>query len=187
MRLRPFYGAGAAMVAILSAGLGCERSGRHDGHDHAADAAGASRGGHEAHAEEHAAESAEGHVHAAPHGGVLSAVGDHAAQLELLVEPAAQRVRLFVLDGCAEAPIRVSHPTLEVRWSAEDGAAQVLTLQAVESALTGERVGDTSEFRGDLPAGFADKAVTAVVPEITIRGVRFEDVALEMPASPSGD
>lgn len=154
---------------------GCERTGGHAGAHYVP------AEGKDAHSEHdgHAAADAHGE-HVAPHGGVLTAVGDHAAQIELLIRPEERSLRLFVLDGCAETSIRLVQSEIAMNWAAPGSAQQTLTFRAVESALTGERTGDSSEFAAELPGDFGGNVVVAVIPEITIRGVRFENVRLTL-------
>jgi hypothetical protein len=77
-----------ALLALLPLlALGCSRS-----HDHAHDAAKSAGGEVHRH----------GHVHTAPHGGLLVEVGDHQFNVELVIDREIGRIAAYVLDGHAE-------------------------------------------------------------------------------------
>lgn len=147
----------AALAALPAVGCG-------DGHDHD-------------HDHDHAPASA--HAHAAPRGGVLVALGEHAANVEVVFDPAAGKLQAFLLDGCAEKPVRVK----------ADGIAVALTTPAVElrllpvaSALTGETVGDTSAFEAADSRLVGLKSLDGTIREVTVAGTVFRDVAFRYAA-----
>jgi hypothetical protein len=123
----------------------------------------------------------KGHHHEAPHGGTLTEIGDHFAFLELVHDEATGTLTLYVLDGSAEKAVRVTHPTLTFRLERTGGAAQPIELKARARALTGETVGDTSEFVGtsDLLKGL--KAGRGTLAEIVIKGQTLKDLAIKWP------
>ena len=86
----------------------------------------------------------KGHVHEAPRGGTLVAFGEEFAHLELVLDQGTGKITAYVLDGEAEKAIQIKQEELEIEI--EKPKKLVLTLKAVESALTGEKVGNTSEF-----------------------------------------
>ncbi|GMV93307.1 MAG: hypothetical protein AMXMBFR82_30850 [Candidatus Hydrogenedentota bacterium] len=121
------------------------------------------------------------HHHDAPHGGTLIALGDHVAHMELVVDAAAGSVTAYVLDGEAENAVRVSAPELEVVVQPESGDPFSVRLEAYANVLTGETVGETSEFRGQ-----SDKLKQLVrfrgsIPYLTVRGVEFRDIHFRFP------
>lgn len=122
-----------------------------------------------------------GHAHAAPHGGTLVELGDHEANIEFVFDSAAGKLTVFVLDAHAENPIRLSMESLGIQFAYEesDGVIQG-ELTAVESALTGETVGDTSEFSAAINALQGREHVDVRIPEITIRGARYTDVTAHL-------
>ncbi len=91
-----------------------------------------------------------GHVHTAPHGGTLVALGDHVGNAEVQLDAETGTLTVWLLDGCAEKPVRVADPSLSmivVPHSSEgDGEEMVFALGAVANELTGEEVGNTSQF-----------------------------------------
>lgn len=126
--------------------------------------------------------SGDGHAHTAPHGGGLTELGDHFGFLELVVDAAAGTATLYVLDGGAEKAVRVTHPTLSltVTEPAAVGATP-LVLTAVASSLTGETVGDASQFAVTHEALKGAAAVKARLATIAVKGQTFNDVALAWP------
>lgn len=124
-----------------------------------------------------ASESAEGHAHHAPHGGALTEVGDEFAHLELVIDGATGAGRIYSLDGEAERAVRLKQPSIEIAVELSTGTV-VQVFDAVTSPLTGESVGDASEFasRGPLPKGIR----AARVVEISTRGTTFKQVPLNL-------
>lgn len=168
-----------AWTGVLAATLGAagcggaggdEHAHDHDDHGHAHDDATTTDGGH-------------GHSHEAPHDGALIAVGDHFAHLELVLDAAAGQLTLYVLDGDASGGRRVAHESLDVHVTQIDGeAADVrLSLAAVASRLTGETVGDTSQFQASDESLVGAERFTAELATISIRGQTLEGVELRYP------
>jgi hypothetical protein len=118
-----------------------------------------------------------GHVHVAPRGGVLIELGDHQANLELILEPASGTLRAYSLDAHAENPVRLTHDRLVIDGHAADRAFE-LELLPVASELTGETAGDTSEFAGRHDALVGVQSFEGTLRNIVTRGLTFEGVAL---------
>lgn len=116
------------------------------------------------------------HAHTAPHGGLLVELGEHFANLELLLDSATGELTAYVLSAHAEEAVRISQSEIELTLEPPGRPPIELRLHARANALTGEMVGDTSEFAGQsdelkgmsLPAGR--------VSEIAVRGQRFAGV-----------
>jgi hypothetical protein len=123
---------------------------------------------------DHAAEKkGGGHVHTAPHGGALIEVGEHAYNLEVLRDPAAGKLTVWVLDGHAENFVRIKAAALEATATVGSDKKTV-SLKAVANPATGETVGDTSQFetQADWLKGSLPVEVTFAAFEIKRR--RFE-------------
>jgi hypothetical protein len=117
---------------------------------------------------------AGGHTHAAPHGGQLVGLGEHQFNLEFKYDAARGVLQAWVLDGHAENFVRVSMTLFDVQEAG--GQKRVITLQAVASGLTGERVGDTSAFEGDA-AWLAEVGhFDGVVKAIQVRDSVFREI-----------
>lgn len=123
-----------------------------------------------------------GHHHEPPHGGTLILLGDHAAHIELLLEPDTGNLTAYLLDGHAEHPVRIKDESLafELR-TAESDAWQPVTLDAVASELTGETIGDTSKFVAEVDALRGQEAFGVRTPTFTIRGIPMAGVETTFP------
>lgn len=84
--------------------------------------------GHE-HGHEHGHDEHDHHHHA-PHHGSLTMIGDHVAQVELLVDPEAGRLEAYILDGEAEAPLAADQTALDVEVTIS-GETEPLPLKLV--------------------------------------------------------
>lgn len=135
----------------------------------------------------------EGHHHEAPHGGTLIALGDHFAHLEIIHDATEGRLTVYLLDGEAESPVRVEQTSLVVQFNQLEGAmseevggttegAKQLQLEAVANPLTGETVGDTSEFSGTAP--FLTGPITgfgATLTKLSLLGSDMENIEIKYP------
>ncbi|GMW03927.1 MAG: hypothetical protein AMXMBFR84_50610 [Candidatus Hydrogenedentota bacterium] len=133
------------------------------------------------HDEQAHAEEDSGHTHAAPHDGVLVPLGDHFANIEFVFLKEEGRLTAYVLDAHASAPVRITNQDMPVEISLPDGRKETLWLDAVANALTGETVGDTSEFVTVSDALKGLEAFDGAVPAITVMGMAFENVKFKYP------
>jgi hypothetical protein len=123
--------------------------------------------------------SLDSHAHEAPHGGMLVELGEHLAMLEFVLDAGAGTMTVYVLDGGAEQAVRIAQPSMTVTFDAPQAlAGQTLTLPAKANVLTGETVGDTSEFVVTLPALKGQTTFSARVAEVVVKGQTFKDVAV---------
>jgi hypothetical protein len=123
------------------------------------------------------ASGAGGHVHRAPHGGMLVEVGDHAYNLELVRDAAAGKLTAYVLDGHAENFVRITAPAIEL-VAITGGERRLLMLQAVANAATGETVGDTSQFEAQADWLKSTGEFPGTISSLEIRGNKFQNIAL---------
>jgi hypothetical protein len=133
----------------------------------------------------HDSDSKEGHghhVHVAPHGGTLVEIGDHQFNLELVRDAATGTLHAYVLDAHAENFVRLPLPALAMIASVGD-RKHPLTLQAAANLATGETAGDTSQFSAQADWLKTTASFEVVVPELSIRGTRFEKIAFSFPAA----
>ena len=126
-----------------------------------------------------AGDTETGHVHEAPHGGMLVELGEHFAYLELVLDAEAGSLTVYVLDAEAEQAVRITQPTIGVTFDApERVTGQAFALAARANVLTGETVGDTSQF------GVTDAALKGIsvngarISEITVKGQTFRDLVV---------
>ena len=128
------------------------------------------------HAESHGS-GGHSHTHAAPHGGHLIELGDHAASLEVVVATETGTLDLYVLDAHAEGYVRLPAPALTVtlKW---EGAAEAINveLSAVANALTGETVGDSSRFSAIVPQLVGKTDIDLTIPKIEIGSAVYSGI-----------
>ena len=126
-----------------------------------------------------AAADDDGHAHTAPHWGVLVELGDHFAFLEVVLDPDAGSLTAYVLDAGAEQAVRIAQPSISVTFETPQAlAGHTLVLAAKANVLTGETVGDTSEFSVMHPAFKGKTMLAALVGELTVKGQPFKDLAV---------
>ena len=145
----------------------------HGDHDH-------SHEGDHDHAHE-GEDGGHGHHHEAPRGGALVVLGEEFAHLELILDGETGGLNLWVLDAHAAEAVRIEASELELTVTLEGGEAETVTLAAQESTLTGEKVGDSSEFRGTWEALVGVEAFQASLKSISIKGSTFEAVSFSYP------
>ena len=120
-------------------------------------------------------------MHTAPHGGTLVVLGEEAAHVEFVLDAASGELVAFVLDGEAEKSIRLEADSLSLSVTAAEGDPFDVVLAGVANELTGETVGDTSEFRGSHDGLKGMSEFDARLGALTVRGVSFEAVAFPYP------
>ncbi len=128
------------------------------------------------------ATSETGHTHEAPHGGMLVELGDHFAFLELVLDAEVGSLTVYVLDAEAEQAVRIAQPTIGVTFDApERMTGHALTLEARANVLTGETVGDSSQF-SVTDAALKGISVNGVrIREVTVKGQTFRDLVITTP------
>lgn len=129
----------------------------------------------------HSPDHDHGHHHEAPHGGVLIALGDHVAHIELVFDAEDGALTAYVLDGDAENAVRVSALELEILVQPETGDPFPVRLEAYANVLTGETMGDTSEFRAQSDKLKQVDRFRGSIPALTVRGVEFRDIDFRYP------
>ena len=122
------------------------------------------------------------HSHEAPRGGTLVALGDHVAHFEVLLDNDAGELTFYAMDGHVENPVRMSVESFDITVQIDDDAEPfALTVAAQESSLTGETVGDTSEFAVTSEQLQGLEEFSVLIPSVEIRGVAFEGIAFDFP------
>lgn len=112
----------------------------------------------------------------------MVSIGDHFAHLELVIDAEHGLASIYVLDGEAHRGVRVKAPQLTIRVQPREGgkaagAAFDVNLAAIGSRLTGESVGDTSQFTGAAEQLRGLKEFTATLAVIELKGQTVRDVA----------
>jgi len=182
-----FYGCGGAPNTTADSGQEEEHDHEHgegEGEDHDHEHEEGEDHDHE-HEEGEDVDHEHGHHHEAPHGGTLVAVGDHFAHLEIVLDSEAGKLTAYVLDGEAENPVRLAQDHIEfsLALKSEEGGTTVTMLEAkaVENTLTGETLGDTSEFAVESEKLKGIEEFSAVVSTLEIKGEKVEDVEFDYP------
>lgn len=122
------------------------------------------------------------HHHEAPHGGTLISLGDHEAHLELVLDAATGEMTGYVLDAEAEKALRSPDKELKLQVYGRDvKTTTALVMKAVANPLTGETVGNTSQFQVKHDVLKGKKQFTVYVESITIRGAKFTRTASYFP------
>lgn len=119
------------------------------------------------------------HAHTAPHGGTLIAFGEEFAHLEIVLDPSNGQMTAYALDGEAEKSVQIAQENIVIEI--EKPSKFSLTLEAVDNALTGEKRGATSEFRGQSDQLKNLSECDAQIAAITIRGRQFKNVKFNFP------
>jgi hypothetical protein len=114
------------------------------------------------------------------------AFGDEFAHVELVLDAAKGTLRAYVLDGEAEHGVQVRQADLGVVVEPLQGSAFTVRLSAVENALTGEAVGNSSEFAGrdDRLVGLSRFAGSIL--RLDVKSLTFERVAFRFPEGNEG-
>ncbi len=127
--------------------------------------------------------AASKHEHKPPHGGTLVEFGEEFAHLEFVLDPDLARLTAYALDGEAEAAVRMDAPEIVLTI---DAASDPIRLGAVPSPLTGEKVGDASEFTAIVTSLKGAKRFAGVIPRIKLRGREFLNVSFAFPEGNEG-
>ena len=119
--------------------------------------------------DDHAHEEA-GHHHEPPNGGTLVELGDHFANLELVLNPKKGELNAWIHDGHATNPIRLPDARIPLGLALADGTRFDLALEPLANVLTGEVAGDTSQFRARDPKLIGLAEFEAFLPPLRIKG-----------------
>ena len=119
------------------------------------------------------------HQHQPPHGGTVIELGPDRHHLELVHEVGSEQITAYVLDGEMEKFVRIPQSQFQIRVSGS--AAGLLDFHAVESAATGERVGDTSAFTASAPWLRTNAVFDGTLSEIKIEGQAYRDISFNYP------
>lgn len=119
-------------------------------------------------------------VHPPPHGGTTVQVGA-SAKLEFVLDPSSGLLTAYVLDGMGMSTQRTTAQTIELEVTPTGGQAAPLSLASTANGLTGDTVGNSSQFGGTLPALKGASTFTGVVKSFTLNGQTVSGVAFSYP------
>lgn len=131
--------------------------------------------GHQGHSHGH-----HGHHHEAPHGGTLVVLGNEFAHIEMLLNQTNGALKIYFFDSHVQGSVRVK--AKDVSMTLDTGKEKIpLTLNAQANELTGETVGNSSEFlvQSDKLKGLSHFAVT--MGAFTVKGVSFKNIKFKFP------
>jgi hypothetical protein len=142
------------------------------------------------HDHEHEAESAQEHGHTHEPliaGGALVELGDHAANIEVHLNPEAGVLEIYLVDAHATDYVRSSQASLDLTVQREGGSPFKLTLAQVASTLSGETVGDSAKYQvqDDLLKGLAK--LQGKVASVSVMGSTYSDVEFAWPPAKHDD
>lgn len=120
------------------------------------------------------------HEHTAPHGGTLIEIGEEAAHLEVLLDWDKGLLTIYMLDGEAEHPVRLSANDFQMTIEA-GGEPFTLTLNAVADELTGETIGDTARFQAASEKLMGIQSFKATVKSLDMRGHQLDNFEFKFP------
>lgn len=123
------------------------------------------------------------HIHAAPRGGTLIVLAEEFLNMELVLDAAEGKLSAYILDDHAENPVRIAQKEIAIDLSSPKGKSTTATLllKAVENPLTGEKVGNTSEFAAPVSQLKGAKQFKGTVREIIARGSKLKNVPVSFP------
>lgn len=119
---------------------------------------------------------------ATPHGGTLVKLGS-SAHLELVHDPSSGMLTAYVLDAAGAAVMRISAKAITLEVTAPGGTATPLVLNSTANGLTGDTVGNSSQFGGTAASLKGVTAFTGVVKDVTIGAETFKDVKFGYPSN----
>lgn len=120
------------------------------------------------------------HVFTAPHGGTLLAIGSEFAHVEMVHDASTGELVAYVLDGEAKLGVRLAQETIEVDLVGDSSRGSI-ALRAVANPLTGERIGDSSEFRGRSERLRGRASFDGVIRRLDLKGTPVEQLAFNVP------
>lgn len=122
------------------------------------------------------------HEHHPPHQGVLIVLGEEFAHLELVLDKTTGTLSAYSLDGEAENAVPLTQSEILFKITPKNGKpAFDLTLKAVENPLTGETVGNTSEFNGQSDALKGLDKFAGRIEAVKTKGQDFKSVNFDFP------
>ena len=137
--------------------------------------------GHDAHGHDHDHDHHPetpgiGEAHQPQHvGGFLVAASDHVANIELVPNFADGEMQVFLFDGCVEKSVRSEQTEIPITVQLADGPRELVAM-AQANELTGETVGDTSEFLVQDDALKGAGHVTGTIQEVNFLGARYSNL-----------
>jgi hypothetical protein len=125
------------------------------------------------------------HEHHAPHGGSLVEIGEEFAHLELVLDPDEGKLTIYALDGEAEKSVRLKQSSIAM-GIVDQGSTVNVELLAVANVLSGETIGDSSQFEAVIDSLRTAKKFQGEFAAVTIKGQTFEHVKFDFALGATG-
>lgn len=113
-------------------------------------------------------------------GGQLVELGDHLGQFEAVLDVEAGTLSFWVWDAHCENAVRLPDESLAAEVTIGEETF-TLACAAQESTLTGETVGDSSEFSAQDDRLKGIEKAEVKVPSLNFKGATYEDLAFQLP------
>jgi hypothetical protein len=125
------------------------------------------------------------HEHHPPHHGTLVVLGEEFSHVELLSNPGTGHLTAYILDGEAENPVRISLKSLQIKFKI-NGKTYWIRLLPQANPLTGEKIGDTSQYDGASKNLVGIHKFEGTILDIKARGTEFKNVWFLYPEGNEG-
>jgi hypothetical protein len=117
-----------------------------------------------------------------PHGGTAVQLGA-VAQLEFVHDPSSGLLTAYVLDAGGRDVMRIPAKTITLEVTPPGGTATPLVLNSTANGLTGDTVGNSSQFGGTLASLKGVTSFTGSVKDAAFGSEKFSGVAFTYPAA----
>ena len=115
-----------------------------------------------------------------PHGGMLVKLGT-TANLEFVHDPSSGLLTAYVLDAAGTTVMRIPAKTITLEVTAPTGTSTPLVLNSTANGLTGDTVGNSSQFGGTATVLKGVEGFAGVIKEATVGGQTFKDIKFGYP------
>ncbi len=118
----------------------------------------------------------------APHGGTVVMLGS-VAHLEFVHDPSSGTLTAYVLDAAGTATMRSPVKAIEVEVTPTGGAKTTVSLASTANGLTGDTVGNSSQFGGTAAGLKGVTTFAGVVKSFAAGAETFTNVSFTYPKS----
>lgn len=116
----------------------------------------------------------------APHGGTVLKLGA-TASLEFVHDPSSGLLTAYVLDGASTKTMRIPAKAIDVQVTLPAGAKVDVSLASTANGLTGDAVGNSSQFGGTQAALKGVTVFSGVVKTLSAGGQTYSNVSFDYP------
>jgi hypothetical protein len=116
----------------------------------------------------------------APHGGTVLKLGP-TASLEFVHDPSSGLLTAYVLDGSSTTTMRIPAKAIDLQLTLSAGSKVDLSLASTANGLTGDAVGNSSQFGGTQAALKGVTVFSGVVKALSAGGQTYSNVSFDYP------